>query len=197
MREEREYQQKMLNSKKGMVICNWKRRSGKTDSIVQKILSEKEGRFLILANHVGYMTDCIESGINPNISIRRKQMQSEITHEVDGKLMYIIIKDNSAIIEKNVMNNLDLVFYDEYIPNGKEIDSLRSMGAKQIYVVMTDENIEYIDGVSEEDFYDKQINKLKEEFDNTANKENTTKTRESLLNMIERMERLKTINKNK
>ena len=49
MSEMRVYQDKMLNSKKEIVVCNWERGEGKTYSVFRKIIENKNGKYLYIS----------------------------------------------------------------------------------------------------------------------------------------------------
>lgn len=202
MGEAREYQQKMLKSKKRIVFCNWDRGSGKTYGIFNYMLINS-GNYTVICDDTHSMAkvyiDKLEewkhkySEFNEIIS-SVKTTKDEIRIEICGSRgktwKKINIKFESNII--NLSYSTDCVVFDEYIPNRSELQHALNIKDTKIFIMNTLGDIDYItDKVDLSDFYEKQIEELKIEYSTIPKKENTTKTRESILSLIEKMEILK------
>lgn len=89
---------------------------------------------------------------------------------------------------------VDYVLCDEYIPSSDELSMFYNNGAKQVYVLGTFD-IDYISdndiNVDKNTWINEEINKLMVEFSNIPKEENTTKRRDIILNMIERLEHMR------
>lgn len=205
MSEKRIYQDKMLNSKKEIVVCNWERGDGKTYSIVSKILQNGNGKYLyVSAFEPIALQECIEEYIDIN---KERILNCKISRD---KITIEFARRNPEDFNKNVIieifcikpntqfkgqRNIKSAFCDECYLDKQYIDGiLKPMDVKQIYFMLTNDNIEYIDSRNStkvENFYDKQIEELMIEYAETDKNRNTTLTRENILNQIKVLQDMK------
>ena len=143
MREMRDYQEKMLNSNKRIVMCNWDRQTGKTYSILEKITKTNLNRIAIITpidaiKYNKYIGDLLEYEFNYNNVVKNK---------------YSVIVDDKEIYTYNYDYNMrglkyfDGIFFDEYIPSSYELrykiyPILKENG--KIFIMFTNNDIEYI-----------------------------------------------------
>lgn len=212
MSEMREYQQKMLNSKSEIVFCNWERGKGKTYSIFKKMLEDKNRKYIyVSSNRTKALRDCFTEYINEERnSIKHfKDSGNEISiHFYNGDLLQVFIGSINSFTDKlRGLNDIEYAFLDECYPNEEIVKFVKEMGAKQLYYMITNDNIEYIDSKYENDglydwlnladtenlnkFIDASIMKLINEFSNIPQTERTTITRNNILDMIEKLQRIK------
>lgn len=201
---ERNYQQKLINSQAKVVFCNWDRGVGKTYSIVKKIL-EKHGNWVFISNTPSNKTKIIKEKID-------ELFKGELDYYREVHDFDFICSQNSIDIKYDVnymkpisikviepknfrpSPTIDYVVFDDEFDYDifREAKSIR--GLSQI-IITSSEEIEYIsnkeDIINEDEWIDKEINKLMREFSDINNAENTTKRREIVLNMIERLGRMK------
>ena len=188
MREMRDYQEKMLNSNKKIIICNWDRGKGKTYSIIRKIKNNKINKAVIVTN------------------LKKSIVEEEIKEIYTDKIIKIIHPDSLNNDFKG-NSNIDAIFFDEYIPSSKEINYLIEPTLKQngqIFIMFNYKNIEYIE--DEEDYVDKntktkefnkyevidkQIQELYEEYISIEKTEKTTIRRDKVLMQIRMLEDMK------
>lgn len=198
MSEKRVYQEKMLNSKKEIVFCNWERQKGKSYSIFNKILQNRNGKYLYISpyepialqEHVRRYIDKNKQIIldykisRDSVIIKFAQRDYEDCNK-NVILEIFCIKPN---IEFKGQRAIKMAFCDECYLDKKYIDSiLKPMGVKQIYFMLTNDDIEYIDSRNSskvENFYEKQIEELMIEYSNISKNEKTTLTRENILKQI-------------
>ncbi|WP_291566950.1 MULTISPECIES: hypothetical protein [unclassified Clostridium] len=193
------YQNKMLNSQKKLVICNWKRGSGKTTTLIKKILVPNKKILWISNNHLNFLNHCIKDVIPENIEIETLHQYLNdklIIKFKDGNrtTIHIVNNINSSQIEGE--GSYDWIIGDEVFINKECIQSnIKLKEDGQIICAFTDDDVEY---VSDEDyngedtqinikfnrFIDNQIIKLLDEFEYSEKKE-------KILYMIEKLMRLK------
>lgn len=215
MSEMREYQQKLLQSKSKIVMCDWSRGKGKTYSIANNIVKKIEDteeilKILIVSkeyrNTSILMHDCLESIIGDKfivngrgfekvtISNKRELMNSlGKLGEIAGETLVDITFTSS--IQNSRGGKYDYVYCDEYLPSSDELNIFCNSHAKQIYILGTF-GVDYISDKEAEipnecEWIDKEIKKLMKEFSSIDNAENTTKRREVILNMIMKLESMK------
>lgn len=201
---ERNYQQKLIKSESKVVFCNWDRATGKTYSIAKKVL-EKHGNWVFISNTPSNKTKIIQEKINEllkgELDYYREVhdfdficSQNSIDIKYDGNYMKPI---SIKVVEpKNFRPSptIDYVVFDDEFDYDAFREAKTIKGLNQIIIVSSEE-IEYIsdkeDFINEDEWIDKEINKLMKEFSDIDNAENTTKRREIVLNMIERLVRMK------
>lgn len=201
---ERNYQQKLIKSESKVVFCNWDRATGKTYSIVKKIL-ERHGNWVFISNTPSNKTRIIKEKIDELFKGELDYYQevndfdfictqNSIDIKFDGNYMKPI---SIKVVEpKNFRPSptIDYVVFDDEFDYDtfRETKSIRELN--QI-IITSSEEIEFIsdkeDIVNEDEWIDKEINKLMKEFSDIDNAENTTKRREIVLSMIERLGRMK------
>lgn len=190
MSELREYQRKMLNSKKNVVICNWKRGSGKTFACLEKILDDNVIEVLFITNNVSASKSILEQElINRGYSIANNVNKNNI----------IIFSYKSIIF--HTMNNVDLirgshhfdvVIFDDCVPD--KIDDIMKYNS-QIYMMFSNENLEYIcddnEKIDKSKFKEESINKLMEEFLSIEPSDKNTMRRKDILFMLKELQNMK------
>lgn len=207
---ERVYQQKMLNSKSKVVMCNWKRGSGKTHAMVKKILT-MEGNVLILTKgsnddyakiiHTTLM-EMKKEDENIEKSIKRIFIRKyAITIEVDDRLINIVISNVSNTDHVRGLYFGYLIF-DNYYPSEVEIYDTRyyKSSVKQVFIFGTFDDLEYISDKPDSDstsisnmsnFIETQIKELMLEFSGMPKRENTVKTRNDILKQVAELVNIK------
>ena len=201
----REYQQELLKSESKIVMCNWERGSGKTYSVIQKIL--REGGDWV------FITPCCHN--------KQRLIYNELHECLKGeKLAYHIKTDNNRI-ELTLLKDKDVHIYFETPDNFrfsikydfivfddcehildndirviiKEAKTIR--GLKQIIITTTMDYFEYISDkeevidVDKTEWIEQQIKELMIEFSKIRKDERTTMTREKILGMIRQLENLR------
>lgn len=191
---ERVYQEKMLNSKAKIVFCNWKRGEGKTYSIFRKIIEEYVQKSIYVSQSNNKVLGSY---------FKRYAERNEYDIKIDKNIKISI--DFKGAIEITCLNtisdynirgvkDIEYIFFDEYMPTERELDLLKILNPKQIYIMTTKEDMECIDNVSVQDFsdfYDEQIKELMIEYASTPKKENTTMTRDKILQQIKMLKDMK------
>lgn len=195
MSEKRVYQDKMLSSKKEIVVCNWERGEGKTYSILTKMLRYgRRVKFLYISklSSIG-LKNVFEEYINKSSKFINSYELSKdkiLLEFTNGDSIEVFISNTSDNFRGE--RNIDIIFCDEYFPSKDSIESvLKPMGAKQIFIMMTNDNIEYIDSrnlINIDNFYNKQIEELMIEYSNISKTEKTTLTRENILKQIKMLQ---------
>lgn len=215
MSEKRVYQEKMLNSKKEIVVCNWERGEGKTYSIFTKIMEEKNGKFIYISPFEtctlrDYFDEYIHTSSEKDFiklfKISRDKLYLEFNN---GNIIEVFLMKPSSNFRGS--RNIKIAFCDEYYPSKEFIDTiLKPIDVKQVYIMMTNDNMEYIDSRNDiekdfmkkcskiasnknsmNDFIDSAIVKLVYEFSLIAQTEKTTMTRNSILDMIMKLQSLR------
>ena len=197
MSEKRIYQEKMLNSEKEIVVCNWERGEGKTYSIFRKIMENKNGKYLYVSPFSGrtlqdYFKElCLAETENiKNFSNSKEFTKIEYKNGDKLEVYYSLFNsDNNNIIGKR---NIGMAFYDECYPNKDTINKiLKPIDVNQIFIMMTNDNIEYINSRKAFDcqgFFKQQIEELMMEYSNLSKTQNTTMTRENILKQIKALQ---------
>lgn len=212
MSEMREYQQKLIKSKCKIVLCNWNRGKGKTYSIIQKML-QKGGSWVFITPICTRKCDVIHKELEmyfreENICYREFKVfnnRIEIHFNKEFYLKYGV-KDLYILFENadkfRISPKVDYVVIDDYELNSRDeirrvISEAKTIrGLEQIIITTSIDDFEYIDdkeiiNIDKSKWIDDEINKLMVEFSNIPKEENTTKRRDIILNMIERLEHMK------
>lgn len=202
MSEMREYQQKMLESKGKMVLCDWDRGKGKTYSIAnfiaRKINFNRPSKILVVGGnyYCRYIQEELKRIINDELDIVYSGIETiTVIGFKDGKNHILADITVTSSVEKSRGMKLDYILCDEYIPSSNELNMFYNSGAKKVYILGTF-GIDYISDkevkiVNEEEWIDNEINKLMCEFSSIDNAENTTKRREIILCMITKLKSMK------
>lgn len=213
MSEMREYQQKLIKSKCKIVLCNWNRGKGKTYSIIQKML-QKGGSWVFITPICTRKCDVIHKELEmyfreENICYREFKVSNNRIEIHFNKEFYLRdgVKDLYILFENadkfRFSPKVDYVVIDDYELNSR--DEIRKViseaktirGLEQIIITTSiDDDFEYIDdkeiiNIDKSKWIDSEINKLMNEFSNIPKEENTTKRRDIILNMIERLESMR------
>ena len=208
MREMRHYQKELIKSNDKVIVCNWKRGSGKSYTALDKAL-KMGSRILYLSKNYNYCNILQQN--NKALLGHLKRYNEDLNYNSNG----LFIKGNdegsigiefiSARIVDN-FNNLrglrqfDYIIVDEYILNGREIKELKLLLTEsgQIINVYTDEvmkNVKYIldekSDINIKEIIEQQIKELYKEFINIEKSDNTTIRREKVLKQIELLELMK------
>ena len=193
MSELRDYQKRMLKSKKKIVICNWKRGSGKTTAVNRKIqeLSYKYNdsvHILFIGLNVNNIAKNVEY-LNYNKSLDYETFSNSVR---GCRFDYIIIDGNDYVNNSIIINNI--------------YKAMINMHVKQIFIMQSDEN-NVIDYISDDDnlnndydikrdmmkalvnnsvdnFKELAIKKLLIEFSKIEGTEKNTLTREKIIDMV-------------
>lgn len=195
MSELRDYQKRMLKSKKKIVICNWKRGSGKTTAVNRKIqeLSYKyndSAHILFIGLNIN-MHDIAKNVeyLNYNKSLDYGTFSNSVR---GSRFDYIIIDGNDYVNNSIIINNIYKAMINMYV--------------KQIFIMQSDEN-NVIDYISDDDnlnndydikrdmmkalvnnsvdnFKELAIKKLLIEFSKIEGTEKNTLTREKIIDMV-------------
>ena len=202
MSEMRVYQDKMLNSKKEIVVCNWERGEGKTYSIFRKIMENKNGKYLYISPfEPRALQDYFREYVyEENILIKlHKCSRDKISIEFNnGDILEVFCyKPNN---EPRALRNISITFFDEYYPSKEYIDSIvKPKDVIQIFIMMINNNIEYIDSrtnkITRSNFCDIQIEELMIEYAETPKNKNTTLSRENILKQINVLQNMRCGNK--
>jgi len=202
MSEMRVYQEKMLNSKKEIVVCNWERGEGKTYSIFRKIMENKNGKYLYISPfEPRALQDYFREYVyEENILIKlHKCSRDKISIEFNnGDILEVFCyKPNN---EPRALRNISITFFDEYYPSKEYIDSIvKPKDVIQIFIMMSNNTIEYIDSrtnkITRSNFCDIQIEELMIEYAETPKNKNTTLSRENILKQINVLQNMRCGNK--
>lgn len=191
---ERVYQEKMLNSKAKVVFCNWNRGDGKTYSIFRKIREEhiQKSIYVSKSNNKA-LGSCFKRYIERNEYNIKIDKNIKISMDF-GRDIEIICLNAINDYDIRCLKDIEYIFFDEYIPTERELDLLKILNPKQIYIMTTKEGMECIDNiniVNPTNFYDTQIQELMIEYQNTPKRENTTMTRDKILQQIRMLQNMK------
>lgn len=188
MSELREYQSRMLKSKKKIVMCNWERGDGKTWSIAQDIIRGSVGNYVycsrisgdyILSDYIElkYKTDCLVD----KIVAKRDGVKIKFIDDLGTKTILFISKFEGI---RNV-SDIKCIYFDEIMPNEDEIETIKKYHPNaRIVIMMTNDDIEYIEHKKKnsiDNFYETQIKELMDEYATIPKDSNTTMTREKVL----------------
>jgi hypothetical protein len=204
----KEYQEKMLSSNKKIIMCNWERGDGKTYSIVEK-LKQLKGKALIVSNYGNVIMDKLQEYCkNEELTNIFKPTYVKIIDKDDITLETIFCKpcDIRNDLEWVRGQKFSYVFFDEYMPSSHEIKRLHQMlWIKQIYIIFTDNDMEYIDSRNYKNktktyvehrkefntWAMTQVESLMKEYSEVPKNSNTTMTREKILSMISNIGRIR------
>lgn len=201
MSEMREYQQKLLKSERKIVMCNWDRGSGKTHSIIQKMLQEC-GNWVFITRTCYSKQALIRDELIK--FLKSKNIDYYITVK-NNEIVLIIVNDKAIHIyfeSSNTFRNgirYDYVVFDD---DKVDLDVIREVkanrGLKQIIITTTMDDFEYISderinvfNIDKDEWINQQIKELMIEFSNIRKDERTTITREKILEMIKQLENMK------
>lgn len=210
MSEKRVYQDKMLSSEKEIVVCNWERGEGKTYSIFKKIMESKNGKYLYISSFEArtlqdYFKEYTHKESDSIKLYKSSRNKDYIEFNNGDRIEVFYIKPDTQF---RGARNIKIAFFDECYLNKEYIDSvLKPMEVKQVYCMITNDSIEYIGSRKENElwewlelssnpknlntFIDASIMKLINEFSNIPQTEKTTMTRNSILDMIGKLQALK------
>jgi hypothetical protein len=173
-------------------VCSNNIFRNKMESFMKEIKQGKvkDNKFPYLCNIMNEYIEDIDTNKN-NTHIKLKK---------DNEYTNIIYSTIDDILKGSIRGcKLNIVFFDECIPTSDMIKNLKELGVKQIIIMTTlfeDNNeVEFItdyESFDKSGFYDKQIEELMIEFEKIPKTEKTTITREKILDMIEKLQRMKT-----
>lgn len=187
-------QKKLLNSESKIVLLNGGRACGKTCGIVEKAL-KVGGKWVFVTENRDVTFRIINEAI--------KDITAEYKEEVDIQLKgfnFVFYEDKrknivtkimiiSNIDEVRGMSDIDYLIFDGVVEFNREIYNCLKYQVKQV-ILSSNENldIEVINMVgtkkNEESWKVQELKKLMKEFSLIPNAENTTKTRQIILDMI-------------
>lgn len=207
MSELRKYQEKVLDSNKKVVFCNWKREKGKTYTIAKEIYYGC-GYFHLRENK----NIVVISGVNANVECKviydsiRELFAEEVVNIKFSKDKIEIINQRDKVCTVKFINSLnferireldkiDKVYCDEFIPTKSDIEFILGF-TKQVKIFTTyvdNEDFEYISDVEnkidKKEWISNQIEELMNEYSSIPKAENTTMRREKVLNQIMMLKR--------
>ena len=141
---------RVLNSKKELIICDWKRQSGKTYTEA-RLIKEKSNKdfttkFLVLAFNIRY-ADIFEESLKKVFGnfykIERVHNIIRIMETI-GSVKFIVAE---IVVVTNLENpkgmKFDYCIIDEKLLNDRDLSLIRNMLVKQIYLFGTFD-IDYI-----------------------------------------------------
>lgn len=141
---------KVLNSKKELVVCDWKRRAGKTYTEA-RLIKEKSNkdfttRFLVLGYSTCYastLQESLEKVFEDSYKIERIFNVIRITDTLDG-IEFMVAE---IVVGTNLENlkgmKFDYCIADEKLLNDRDLSLIRNMLVEQIYLFGT-YDIDYI-----------------------------------------------------
>lgn len=215
MSEMREYQQKLIKSKCKIVLCNWNRGKGKTYSIIQKML-QKGGSWVFITPICTRKCDVIHKELEmyfreENICYREFKVSNNRIEIHFNKEFYLRdgVKDLYILFENadkfRFSPKVDYVVIDDYELNSRDeirrvISEAKTIrGLEQIIITTSIDDFEYISDkediieINEQEWIDNQIRELMKEFANIPKADNTTKRREVILGMIDKLSCMRTL----
>lgn len=200
---ERGYQQKLIKSKSNVVIGDWNRCASKTSTIAESIwynceTIEDTVKVLVVSGYEyksvsNLIQDYLDEITDNNINIVSRGFEKLFVKYKDSILIDITFTKS---IENSKGMKVDYVYCDEYIPSSNEISIFNNSGAKRIYILGTFD-FEYISDeetkieIDEQEWVKQQIKELMQEFVDIPKRENTTKRREVVLDMINRLSHMR------
>lgn len=202
---EREYQQKLIESKSKIVFCNWDRGKGKTYSIIQKMLKEG-GSWTFISSVSNTKQRIIQRELedwkiaNPKIIMefkcRNERIEIYFNREYEVEPLFISFETYKNF---RISPRIDYIVFDDDEINLSIIkEAIAIRGLKQIIIATTmRESFEYISDkedkieIDEQEWIDNQIKELMKEFANIPKADNTTKRREVVLDMINRLNHMR------
>ena len=141
---------RVLNSKKELIICDWKRQSGKTYTearlIKEKLNKDFTTKFLVLAFNTRY-ADIFQESLK---KVFGNFYKIDRVHNII-RIMEIMDNVKFVVAEIVVVTNLenpkgmkfDYCIIDEKLLNDRDVSLIRNMLVKQIYLFGT-YDIDYI-----------------------------------------------------
>lgn len=205
---EREYQQKLIESRSKIVFCNWNRGKGKTYSIIQKMLKEGGG-WIFISSHPHVQCKIISEQLenyrrisNPKIvresKVKTGSIEIYFNREYQVSPLFISFETYENF---RISPRIDYIVFDDAEINLSIIkEAITIRGLKQIIIATTlGESFEYISDkeneieINEQEWIDNQIRELMKEFASIPKADNTTKRREVVLDMINRLNHMRTL----
>lgn len=193
---EREYQQKLMKSKSKIVMCDWDRGKGKTHAIAnfinEKIDVNERINILVVTRNPKETSIILQDKIEDMVDCNKYEVRGVGFEKImiDDRRGYIVA---TISITQNIENyrgaKFDYVLCDEYIPSSNQLSIFYHSGAKQVCILGTFD-IDYItdkEEINEDEWIDNQIKELMQEFSSIPKVDNTTKRREVVLYMINRL----------
>ena len=141
---------RVLNSKKELIICDWKRQSGKTYTearlIKEKLNKDFTTKFLVLAFNTRYadiFQESLKKVFGNFYKIERVHNIIRIMETI-GSVKFIVAE---IVVVTNLENpkgmKFDYCIIDEKLLNDRDLSLIRNMLVKQIYLFGTFD-IDYI-----------------------------------------------------
>ena len=141
---------RVLNSKKELIICDWKRQSGKTYTearlIKEKLNKDFTTKFLVLAFNTRYadiFQESLKKVFGNFYKIDRVHNIIRIM-EIMGNVKFVVAE---IVVVTNLENpkgmKFDYCIIDEKLLNDRDLSLIRNMLVKQIYLFGTFD-IDYI-----------------------------------------------------
>ena len=141
---------RVLNSKKELIICDWKRQSGKTYTearlIKEKLNKDFTTKFLVLAFNTRYadiFQESLKKVFGNFYKIERVHNIIRIMETI-GSVKFIVAE---IVVVTNLENpkgmKFDYCIIDEKLLNDRDLSLIRNMLVKQIYLFGT-YDIDYI-----------------------------------------------------
>ena len=211
MRELKDYQKNAIYSKKRVTFCNWKRGSGKSYVLAENIYYDtssavNDTNIIIVSNLSKYneckviydylRNDVMGSDCYDRISVLKSEIEVKNKHKLTTNIKFI---GENEFKNQNVdLNNVDKVYFDEYIPNKSEINGLLNFdNIKKINIFTTymdNEEFEYISDVknkiNKKEWVYNEIEELMREYSDIPKSGNTTMRRENVLSQIKMLKNL-------
>ena len=152
------WQEKMLESDKRIIICNWGRGKGKTQAIFNKIIRQDSGVFVYFNINKAtrdwfkfVFKEYFEDNCYGKIAI----YPDKIICSFDNGTEYEILLLGTNIESIKGYKKIDMVFYDDCFPDIESFESiLENIHVKQFYVMFSNSNVEYIDDNYDDDYDD-------------------------------------------
>lgn len=211
MRDLKKYQEKALYSKKKVMLCNWKRRNGKTYTISEIIyfdflLAKKDNSIAVISGcnkgvECKIVSDYLRE-LTKSEEFKIQFLKEEIKIKNKKGIMTTIkfINANDFIDSKHILQDMQVqkVYCDEYMPTKSEIDDILKLNCvekvKIFFTYMDNEDFEYISDVENKinkgDWIEQQIEDLMGEYSSISKCENTTIRREKVLTQIKMLKDL-------
>ena len=141
---------RVLNSKKELVVCDWKRRTGKTYTearlIKEKLNKDFTIRFLVLGLSTRYasiLQESLKKVFGDSYKIERIHNVIRIIDTLDG-IEFMVAE---IVVNTNLENlkgmRFDYCIADEKLLNDRDLSLIRNMLVEQIYLFGT-YDIDYI-----------------------------------------------------
>ena len=141
---------RVLNSKKELVVCDWKRQTGKTYTearlIKEKLNKDFTIRFLVLGLSTRYastLQESLKKVFGDSYKIERIHNVIRIIDTLDGiefMVAEIVVNTN---LENSKGMKFDYCIADEKLLNDRDLSLIRNMLVEQIYLFGT-YDIDYI-----------------------------------------------------